>query len=222
MRDDAKKALRSQNKEATENKSAAAKQVAAEKAKENEIQTKADLKQLQSYGIVHKEQDIDALYDSLKEVQPIYKINKGEDDKIDNKILAIIIMEGTMREYQGEMKPNYTLAGKLVGRSKSYMHKLWADRAEITANKNTLIDKGLEMVQVKLIMTTLKMTQALDQVENWSEFLDIGNDKQTKNFIDLFDKLLLRIRLLGGMSTENVAHKHDVGGRVTLVAPDDA
>jgi len=216
MREDAKKVLLAKDKDAEQrridNKLAKKKDI-----KEDNVNTLVQAKEI---GLIGSELDVNELVASLENVEPLYDIKQAED-RIDNKILCVMLMEGMQRDYKGEFLPNFTLAGKLVGRSKSYMYKLWQDKAEVLAQKNNLVNNGLQMVQVKLVINLLKMTHALDSVEDWSIFMDSAG--QFKNFIELFDKLLLRARLLGNMSTENVAHKHEHahGGKVALVKTDD-
>lgn len=218
MRKDAKEILKAQNKEGIVHKSNALRKIAQDKRKAVSKDNEKSLIQAKAIGLLDSNESVNELVESLENVQPLYNIEQAED-RIDNKILCIMLMEGMMREYKGEFIPNFTLAGKLVGRAKSYMHDLWQDRDIIITQKDNIVNNGLKMVQVKLIINLMKMTKALDDVEDWGVFLNTAG--QFKNFIELFDKLLLRSRLLGNLSTENVAHKHDHAGRVDLVKSDD-
>ena len=221
MKKDAGKILKSQNKEAQQSKSIKLQRAAAIKKELLVKEHKQSIQQGQVLGLIDPDADPDVLVKSLEKIEPLYNVEASEE-RIDNKILSIMLMEGMQRDYQGKMLPNFTMAAKLVGHSKSYMHDLWDDREYITAQKNTLLAQGLSMVQVKLTVTMLKMVTALDSVKDWSKYISTSDPKTFKNFIDFFDKILLRTRLLGNLSTENVdTHiKHE--GRVKLVTSDDA
>ena len=220
MRKDAVKKLKSQDKKGIKKKSDAIKL----KAEENKALVIADdrkcIEQAKELGLLDDTESVNDIIKSLKDVQPIYNIDQAED-RIDNKILAIMVMEGMIREYQGELIPNFSLAGRLVGRSKSYMHGLWRDKDAILAQKDTILDTGLQMVRVKMIINLLKMTSALDEitVSNWKGM--ILNHKEFKNFISFYQDQIGRSRLLGNLSTDNVDHHHKHEGKVELVPTDN-
>lgn len=218
MRKNAVKILKSQNKVAKKQKSNKLKKIASDKRELVVIENVASITQAKAIGLLSPDEDVEDLVASLDNVTPLYNIDQAED-RIDNKILSVMLMEGMQREHNGQVIPNFTLAGKMVGRSKSYMYQLWQDRVEVLAQKNNILENGLKMVQVKLVINLMRMTHALDSVEDWTVFLQSAG--QFKNFIELFDKLLLRARLLGNLSTENVAHKHEHTGKVDLVQTDD-
>lgn len=219
MRKDAAKKLKAQDKHSKKKKSEALKQKAAERREIVTTENKQSIAQVKELGLLDDNDSVDEIVKSLENVEPLYNIDKTQD-RIDNKIFAIMLMEGMIRERQGVLLPNFSMAGKLIGRSRSYMHGLWQDRDEITAQKNTILNNGLKMVRVKMTMSLLKMTNALDRmtVDDWAKYFK--DPKDMRNFIDFYDKLIIRIRLLADLSTENVDHQHKHTGKVELVPTD--
>lgn len=220
MRKDAVKKLKSQDKKGIKKKSDAIKLKAEEHRELVLADNRKSIEQAKALGLLDDTESVNDIIKSLENIQPIYNIDKAED-RIDNKILAIMVMDGMIREYQGELIPNFSLAGRLVGRSKSYMHGLWQDKDAILAQKNTILETGMQMVRVKTIITVMKMTSALDEitVANWKGM--ILNHKEFKNFIGFYRDQHRQSRLQANLSTENIDHHHKHEGKVELVKTDD-
>lgn len=220
MRKDAVQKLKSQDKKGKEKKSTALKKKAEEKRAIVTTDDRQSIEQAKELGLLDNTESVNDIIKSLENIEPIYKIDQAED-RIDNKILAIMVMDGLIREWQGELIPNFSLAGRLVGRSKSYMHGLWEDKDIILAQRDTILDTGLQMVRVKMIINLLKMTNALDEI-TVADYKDMILDpKSFKNFISFYQDQRGGSRLLANLSTKNVDHHHKHEGRVKLVPTDE-
>ena len=90
-------------------------------------------------------------------------------------------------------------------------------REKIVKQKNLILDKGFDYVQVKLMMTLMRMSESMTLVD-FNKMVQ-GNSNDFKNFIRLLETLINKIRLLNNLSTKNVEHQHHHGG-VQMILPD--
>ena len=128
---------------------------------------------------------------------------------LDDQVLALMFMDAFQRDYKGKMIPNFTMVGRWFGYPKQTMHTWWQNRQEIMQQKNTITEQAMNVVQLRLSTELLRMTDALSRKD-----YDTMSDK---DFTQLLNTVINKIRLLGNLSTTNVEHKH--GGGVELVMP---
>ena len=107
------------------------------------------------------------------------------------------------------MTPNYELVSRWFGYPSNTIKKWWANRDKIQKQKSAITDQVMEVVHLRLSSELLRMTETLSKK-------DYDNMKDN-DFVNLFNTLINKIRLMSNLSTNNVEHKHQ--GGVQLVMP---
>ena len=166
-----------------------------------------EITELQSIGLLN---DVDAnkkpseVLNSIKEVQ-MDDVSYGEQNilqqkgkgryRLDDKLLVILFLEAFQDDHNGKMTPKYELVSRWFGYPSNTIKKWWAGR----------------VVHLRLSSELLRMTETLSK-KDYSAMKD--ND-----FVNLFNTLINKIRLMSNLSTNNVEHKHQ--GGVQLVMPQE-
>jgi len=182
-----------------------------------------EITQLQSIGLLN---DADAnkkpseVLNSIKEVQ-MDDVSYGEQNilqqkgkgryRLDDKLLVILFLEAFQDDHNGKMTPKYELVSRWFGYPSNTIKKWWAGRDKIQKQKSAITDQVLEVVHLRLSSELLRMTETLSK-KDYSAMKD--ND-----FVNLFNTLINKIRLMSNLSTNNVEHKHQ--GGVQLVMPQE-
>lgn len=155
-----------------------------------------------------------------KEGYIITERTKGKSNRIrvDEKLLAIMFCEAFQHEYINahdqsvKILPNFAQVGKMLGHPRQTIRTWWEQRDKLKTQNSALVESGLSYVQAKIVVELIRMADVL-----------AGKDyavMRDKDFISLFNTLINKVRLLTGLSTENVAHAH--AHRVQLVTPEEA
>ena len=182
-----------------------------------------EITQLQSIGLL---KDADAnkkpseVLNSIKEVQ-MDDVSYGEQNilqqkgkgryRLDDKLLVILFLEAFQDDHNGKMTPKYELVSRWFGYPSNTIKKWWAGRDKIQKQKSAITDQVLEVVHLRLSSELLRMTETLSKK-------DYGAMKDN-DFVNLFNTLINKIRLMSNLSTNNVEHKHQ--GGVQLVMPQE-
>ena len=182
-----------------------------------------EITQLQSIGLL---KDADAnkkpseVLNSIKEVQ-MDDVSYGEQNilqqkgkgryRLDDKLLVILFLEAFQDDHNGKMTPKYELVSRWFGYPSNTIKKWWAGRDKIQKQKSAITDQVLEVVHLRLSSELLRMTETLSRK-------DYGAMKDN-DFVNLFNTLINKIRLMSNLSTNNVEHKHQ--GGVQLVMPQE-
>ena len=182
-----------------------------------------EITQLQSIGLLN---DVDAnkkpseVLNSIKEVQ-MDDVSYGEQNilqqkgkgryRLDDKLLVILFLEAFQDDHNGKMTPKYELVSRWFGYPSNTIKKWWAGRDKIQKQKSAITDQVLEVVHLRLSSELLRMTETLSRK-------DYGAMKDN-DFVNLFNTLINKIRLMSNLSTNNVEHKHQ--GGVQLVMPQE-
>ena len=181
-----------------------------------------EITQLQSIGLL---KDADAekkpseVLNSIKEVQMDEVVYDDEQNilqqkgigryRLDDKLLVLLFLEAFQSDFKGKMTPNYELVSRWFGYPSNTIKKWWANRDKIQKQKSAITDQVMEVVHLRLSSELLRMTETLSK-EDYDNMKD--ND-----FVNLFNTLINKIRLMSNLSTNNVEHKHQ--GGVQLVMP---
>lgn len=160
------------------------------------------------------EKDMTVEDNSVPELELVHIGKKGRYP-LDEKILAIMFMEVFQHEWRGEIIPHYSMVSNMFGYSDVVLRNWWEKKNEITQQKNTMLDKGMKYVQVKMMNELIRMSSALSHID-YTKMTE--KPAQMKNFISLFNTLINKMRLMSNLSTENVAHAHK--GEVAMIIPD--
>ena len=182
-----------------------------------------EITELQSIGVLN---DVDAnkkpseVLNSIKEVQ-MDDVSYGEQNilqqkgkgryRLDDKLLVILFLEAFQDDHNGKMTPKYELVSRWFGYPSNTIKKWWAGRDKIQKQKSAITDQVLEVVHLRLSSELLRMTETLSRK-------DYGAMKDN-DFVNLFNTLINKIRLMSNLSTNNVEHKHQ--GGVQLVMPQE-
>ena len=182
-----------------------------------------EITELQSIGLLN---DVDAnkkpseVLNSIKEVQ-MDDVSYGEQNilqqkgkgryRLDDKLLVILFLEAFQDDHNGKMTPKYELVSRWFGYPSNTIKKWWAGRDKIQNQKSAITDQVLEVVHLRLSSELLRMTETLSRK-------DYGAMKDN-DFVNLFNTLINKIRLMSNLSTNNVEHKHQ--GGVQLVMPQE-
>ena len=180
-----------------------------------------EITELQSIGLLN---DADTtkkpseVLNSIKEVQED-EITYGEQNilqqkgrgryRLDDKLLVLLFLEAFQSEHKGKMTPNFELVSRWFGYPSNTIKNWWASRDKIQKQKSAITDQVLEVVHLRLSSELLRMTETLSKKD-----YDAMKDN---DFVNLFNTLINKIRLMSNLSTNNVEHKHN--GGVQLVMP---
>ena len=182
-----------------------------------------EITELQTIGLLN---DVDAnkkpseVLNSIKEVQ-MDDVSYGEQNilqqkgkgryRLDDKLLVILFLEAFQDDHNGKMTPKYELVSRWFGYPSNTIKKWWANRDKIQKQKSAITDQVMEVVHLRLSSELLRMTETLSKK-------DYGAMKDN-DFVNLFNTLINKIRLMSNLSTNNVEHKHQ--GGVQLVMPQE-
>ena len=182
-----------------------------------------EITQLQSIGLLKdadSEKKPSEVLNSIKEVQMddvvydeqniLQQKGKGRY-RLDDKLLVLLFLEAFQSDFKGKMTPNYELVSRWFGYPSNTIKKWWTNRDKIQKQKSAITDQVLEVVHLRLSSELLRMTETLSK-KDYSAMKD--ND-----FVNLFNTLINKIRLMSNLSTNNVEHKHQ--GGVQLVMPQE-
>ncbi len=183
-----------------------------------------EITQLQSIGLL---KDADAekkpseILNSIKEVQRDEVVYDDEQNllqqkgvgryRLDDKLLVLLFLEAFQSDFKGKMTPNYELVSRWFNYPANTIKKWWISRDKIQKQKSAITDQVMEVVHLRLSSELLRMTETLSKK-------DYDNMKDN-DFVNLFNTLINKIRLMSNLSTNNVEHKHQ--GGVQLVMPQD-
>jgi hypothetical protein len=182
-----------------------------------------EITELQTIGLLN---DVDAnkkpseVLNSIKEVQ-MDDVSYGEQNilqqkgkgryRLDDKLLVLLFLEAFQGDHNGKMTPKYELVSRWFGYPSNTIKKWWTDRDKIQKQKSAITDQVMEVVHLRLSSELLRMTETLSKK-------DYGAMKD-HDFVNLFNTLINKIRLMSNLSTNNVEHKHQ--GGVQLVMPQE-
>ena len=204
------------------------KQIVGDKMKKTndekkEVKLAEEITQLQTIGLldnIDSEKKPSEVLNSIKEVQMdevvydeqtiLQQKGKGKY-RLDDKMLVILFLEAFQRDMGGKMTPNYELVARWFGYPRQTIQGWWTNRDKIQKQKSAINDQVMEVVHLRLSSELLRMTETLSK-KNYDTMKD--ND-----FVNLFNTLINKIRLMSNLSTNNVEHKHQ--GGVQLVMPQE-
>ena len=204
------------------------KQIVGDKVKKiqndkKEIKLADEITQLQTIGLldnVDPEKKPSEILNSIKDAQ-IDEVVYGEQTilhqkgkgryRLDDKMLVILFLEAFQRDMGGKMTPNYELVARWFGYPRQTIQGWWTNRDKIQKQKSAINDQVMEVVHLRLSSELLRMTEVLSRKDY--ETMKDGD------FVNLFNTLINKIRLMSNLSTNNVEHKHQ--GGVQLVMPQD-
>ena len=204
------------------------KQIVGDKMKKindekKEVKLAEEITQLQTIGLldnIDSEKKPSEVLNSIKEAQideVVYDEQtilqqKGRGKyRLDDKMLVILFLEAFQRDVGGKMTPNYELVSRWFGYPRQTIQGWWTSRDKIQKQKSAINDQVMEVVHLRLSSELLRMTEALSRKDY--ETMKDGD------FVNLFNTLINKIRLMSNLSTNNVEHKHQ--GGVQLVMPQD-
>ena len=177
-------------------------------ADKKEVTLAEEITQLQTIGLldnVDPEKKPSEVLNSIKDAQTdvveydeqtiLHQKGKGKY-RLDDKMLVILFLEAFQRDMGGKMTPNYELVARWFGYPRQTIQGWWTNR---------------EVVHLRLSSELLRMTEVLSRKDY--ETMKDGD------FVNLFNTLINKIRLMSNLSTNNVEHKHQ--GGVQLVMPED-
>ncbi len=188
-----------------------------------EVKLAEEITQLQTIGLldnIDSEKKPSEVLNSIKEVQMdevvydeqtiLHQKSKGKY-RLDDKMLVILFLEAFQRDMGGKMTPNYELVARWFGYPRQTIQGWWANRDKIQKQKSAINDQVMEVVHLRLSSELLRMTEALSRKDY--ETMKDGD------FVNLFNTLINKIRLMSNLSTNNVEHNHH--GGVQLVMPQE-
>ena len=191
-------------------------------SKEKEKKLAKEITQLQSVGLldnVDPNKKPSEVLNSIAEARDIDEVTYDEQTilqrrgngkyRLDDKLLVLLFLEAFQRELNGKMTPNFELVSRWFGYPRQTIQGWWEARDKIQKQKSAITDQVLEVVHLRLSSELLRMTEALSR-KDYETMKD--ND-----FVNLFNTLINKIRLMSNLSTNNVEHKHQ--GGVQLVMP---
>ena len=192
-------------------------------ADKKEVKLADEITQLQTIGLlenVDPEKKPSEVLNSIKDAQPdvveydeqtiLHQKGKGKY-RLDDKMLVILFLEAFQRDMGGTMTPNYELVSRWFGYPRQTIQGWWTNRDKIQKQKSAINDQVMEVVHLRLSSELLRMTEALSRKDY--ETMKDGD------FVNLFNTLINKIRLMSNLSTNNVEHQHQ--GGVQLVMPQD-
>ena len=188
-----------------------------------EVTLANEITQLQTIGLldnVDPEKKPSEILNSIKDVPTdvveydeqtiLHQKGKGKY-RLDDKMLVILFLEAFQRDMGSKMTPNYELVSRWFGYPRQTIQGWWTNRDKIQKQKSAINDQVMEVVHLRLSSELLRMTEALSRKDY--ETMKDGD------FVNLFNTLINKIRLMSNLSTNNVEHKHQ--GGVQLVMPQD-
>ena len=188
-----------------------------------EVKLAEEITQLQSIGLldnVDPEKKPSEILNSIKDAPTdvveydeqtiLHQKGKGKY-RLDDKMLVILFLEAFQRDMGGKMTPNYELVSRWFGYPRQTIQGWWANRDKIQKQKSAINDQVMEVIHLRLSSELLRMTEVLSRKDY--ETMKDGD------FVNLFNTLINKIRLMSNLSTNNVEHKHQ--GGVQLVMPQD-
>lgn len=137
---------------------------------------------------------------------------------IDDKVLAIVFMNAFQREHDGKMIPKYEYVSKLFGYPRNTIKHWWKHRKELQKQQSLVLNKGFEVIQVRLMSSLMRMTETMGKLD-FDKLLGTGSSADMKNFIMMMNSTISNLRLMSNLSTRNVAHHHK--GGVEMIVPED-
>ena len=183
-----------------------------------------EITQLQTIGLLKdadSEKKPSEVLNSIKEVQMDEVVYDDEQNilqqkgigryRLDDKLLVLLFLEAFQSDFKGKMTPNYELVSRWFGYPSNTIKNWWANRDKIQKQKSAITDQVMEVVHLRLSSELLRMTETLSKK-------DYDNMKDN-DFVNLFNTLINKIRLMSNLSTNNVEHKHQ--GGVQLVMPQE-
>jgi len=129
--------------------------------------------------------------------------------RMDDKILAIMFLEASQREYEGKFIPNYRKTGETLQIPHHTLMDWWKKKDYLLKQANDLTDKLSNYMIIKMSMECLRILESFGRE-------DYINAKM-KDRTFLLNTLIGKMRLLAYKSTENVAHEHRHTGKVALI-----
>lgn len=155
-------------------------------------------------------------------VENLGLVNKGAGGRnhytIDDKVLAIIFMNAFQSDKGGKMTPKYDYVARLFGYPRNSIKHWWHQRKELQKQQSLVLNKGFEVIQVRLMSSLMKMTETMSTID-FNEMLGKGSSADMKNFILMMNSTISNLRLMSNLSTKNVAHHHK--GGVEMIVPED-
>ena len=105
-----------------------------------------------------------ALEDST--IEPLLLPKKGRY-RIDEKHFALMFLEVFQKESfdTGDIIPRYSMVGNLLGIPANTLRDWWASKETILAQQSTMMNKGMDYLSSALMIESLRMSQALSQVD---------------------------------------------------------
>ena len=207
----------------TEGKKIVGDKVKKIQADKKEVKLADEITQLQTIGLldnVDPEKKPSEVLNSIKDAQTdvveydeqtiLHQKGKGKY-RLDDKMLVILFLEAFQRDLNGKMTPNYELVARWFGYPRQTIQGWWTNRDKIQKQKSAINDQVMEVVHLRLSSELLRMTEALSRKDY--ETMKDGD------FVNLFNTLINKIRLMSNLSTNNVEHKHQ--GGVQLVMPQE-
>ena len=207
----------------TEGKKIVGDKVKKIQADKKEVKLADEITQLQTIGLldnVDPEKKPSEVLNSIKDAQEdvveydeqtiLHQKGKGKY-RLDDKMLVILFLEAFQRDLNGKMTPNYELVARWFGYPRQSIQGWWTNRDKIQKQKSAINDQVMEVVHLRLSSELLRMTEALSRKDY--ETMKDGD------FVNLFNTLINKIRLMSNLSTNNVEHQHQ--GGVQLVMPQD-
>ena len=117
-----------------------------------------------------------------------------------HKNLALIYLNAIRDEEREDLRPDFYKTSSILGIGVETLRKWWMDKERITAMAPEVIQQSMSFVSLKLLTSVMKMVDTLDRID--------FTGMTPKDFTQLFNVAINKLRLVSGLSTENIAHKH--------------
>jgi len=129
----------------------------------------------------------------------------------DEKFTAIIFLESSLRQYQGELKPNFSRVARWLQIDRTNLMRWWKKRDEIKKQANHMAKEYDQMISHQL---RIQMLRAVDELSR-RDFAELTPKQLNK----LLSTLSNKVRLFSNKSTSNVANQHKVTHKIAHVIP---
>ena len=127
------------------------------------------------------------------ELIPKRKTNKYS---IDEKLLAIGVLDSSRRDFDGELVPQYDKIGQMLDIPPATLHNWYARKEEIEKQVSAMIDA---MPQSIVLTLSIQIRMIINELGQRIP------DMSTRDLVQYFANAVTKLRLLQGRSTSNIS-----------------
>jgi len=120
----------------------------------------------------------------------------------DQKMLGISFMTSTQRIINGSYLPNFSEVSRLLNIPITTLYRWWDEKDKIMSQASAIADTLSQFVSRKMTGEVVKLVESLSE-EDYSKM-------QVRDRINLLKTFASLSRLLGGKSTSNIEHHHQL------------